>query len=43
MDYKGKDLNLMHVNIRGLRRNIKELIFTLDEKEVDIASINETF
>ena len=43
MDYKEKDLNLMHVNIRGLRRNIKELIFTLDEKEVDIASVNETF
>ena len=43
MDSKGKDLNLMHVNIRGLRRNIEELIFTLEEKKVDIASINETF
>ena len=42
-DSKGKDLNLMHVNIRGLRRNIEELIFTLDEKKNDIASINGMF
>ena len=33
----------MHINIRGLRRNIEELIFTLEEKKVDVASINETF
>ena len=43
MDSKGKDLNLMHVSIRGLRRNIEELTFTLEEKKVHIASINETF
>ena len=43
MDINGKDLNLMHINIRGLRRNIEELIFTLEEKKIDIASINETF
>ena len=43
MDSKWKDLNLMHINIRGLRRNIEELIFTLEEKKIDIASINETF
>ena len=43
MDFNGKDLNLMHVNIRGLRRNIEELIFTLEEKKIDIASINEMF
>ena len=33
----------MHINIRGLRRNIEELIFTLEEKKIDTASINETF
>ena len=43
MDSKGKDLNLMHVNIRGLRRNIEELVFTVEEKKIDIASINEMF
>ena len=43
MDSNGKDLNLMHINIRGLRRNIEELIFTLEEKKIDVASINETF
>ena len=43
MDSKMKDLNLMHINIRGLRRNMEELIFTLDEKKIDIASIKETF
>ena len=43
MDFNGKDLNLMHINIRGLRRNIEELILTLEEKKIDIASINETF
>ena len=43
MDINGKDLNLMHINIRGLRRNIEELIFTLEEKTIDIAFINEVF
>ena len=43
MDSNGRDLNLMHINIRGLRRNIKELIFTLEVKKIDIESINETF
>ena len=38
-----KDLNLMHINIGDLKRNMEELIFTLDEKKNDIASINETF
>ena len=33
----------MHINIRGLRRNIEELIFTLEEKKVDVASIKKTF
>ena len=33
----------MHINIRGLRKNIEELIFTLEEKKIGIASINETF
>ena len=33
----------MHVNIRGLKRNIEELVFTLEEKKIDIASISETF
>ena len=33
----------MHINIRGLRRNIEELIFTLEEKTIDIAFINEVF
>ena len=33
----------MHINIRGLRRNLEELIFTLEEKKIDISSINETF
>ena len=33
----------MHVNLRGLRRNIEELIFTLEERKIDIASINEAF
>ena len=33
MDSTGKDANLMHVNIRGLTRNIKELIFTLEEEK----------
>ena len=43
MDFNGKDFNLMHINIKGLRRNIEELIFTLEEKKIDIASINKTF
>ena len=44
MDFNGKDLNLiMHVNIRGLRRNIEDLIFTMEEKLIDIASINKMF
>ena len=44
MDFNGKDLNLiMHVNIRGLRRNIEDLLFTLEEKKIDIASINKMF
>ena len=43
MNTKTKELNLMHTNIRGLRRNIEELIFTLDEKKNDVASVNETF
>ena len=33
MNTKMKELNLMHTNIRGLRSNIEELIFTLDEKK----------
>ena len=33
----------MHINIRGLRRNIEELIFTLEEKKINMASINKTF
>ena len=33
----------MHVNIRGLKRNIEELVFTLEEKKIDIVSINKTF
>ena len=33
----------MHVNYRGLTRNIEELTFTLEEKKIDIASTNETF
>ena len=36
MDFNGKDLNLMHINIRGLRRSIENFF-------IDIASINETF
>ena len=43
MDTKIKDLNLMHINIRGLRHNMEELIFTLDKKKIDITSINKTF
>ena len=43
MDFNGKYLNLMHINIRGLRRNIEELIFMLEEKTIDIAFINEAF
>ena len=43
MESNGKDLNLMHRNIRGLRRNIEELIFTLEEKKIDITSINKMF
>ena len=43
MDSNGEDLNLMHINFRGLRRNIEELIFTLEEKKIDIAFIDETF
>ena len=43
MDPKAKDLSFMHINIRGLRQNFEELIFTLNEKNIDIASINETF
>ena len=42
-DTKMKDLNLMHINIRGLRRNIEELVFTLDEKKIDMAPIKETY
>ena len=30
-------------DVKGLRRNMEELIFTLDEKKIDIVSINETF
>ena len=43
MDFNGKDINLTNVNIylRGLRRNIEELIFTLEKKKIDIAFINE--
>ena len=29
-----KDLNLMHINIGDLKRNMEELIFTLDEKKM---------
>ena len=43
MNPKAKDLNLMHINKRGLRRNFEELIFSLNEKEIYITSINETF
>ena len=43
MDSNGKDLNLMHMNIRALRRNIEELTFTLEEKKIDITSISERF
>ena len=43
MDSNWKELNLMHINIKGLRRNIEELIFTLEEKKIDLASIKETF
>ena len=37
------DLNLLHINIRDLRRNMEELVFKLDEKKINISSINETF
>ena len=44
MDSKGKDLNLMHIYIRGLRRNVESwFLYILDEKQVHIASINEMF
>ena len=33
----------MHINIKGLRYNYEELILTLNEKKIDIASINEIF
>ena len=36
-------LNILHINIRGIRANKEELIKTLQEKDVHIASINETF
>ena len=42
MDPKAKDLNLMHINIRGLRRKFEELIFALNVKKIDVVSINET-
>ena len=43
MDTIVKDLNLMHINIRGLRRNLEEFVSTLNENKIDIASINKTF
>ena len=47
MDFNGKYLNLMHINIRGLRRNIEELISMLEEKTIDYIQkktfINEAF
>ena len=43
MDIIVKDLNLMHINIRGLRRNSEEFVFTLNENKIDIASINKAF
>ena len=37
------DLNLIHMNIGGQRRNLEGLIFTLSEIKNYIASIKETF
>ena len=31
-------MNLIHNNIRGLRHNFEELIFTFNEKNIDTAS-----
>lgn len=36
-------LNVLHVNIRSIRRNKRELMQLLLEKQTSIASINETF
>ena len=43
MDSKIKYLNLMHVNIKGLGLNLEELLFSLNKKKIDIASIKQTF
>ena len=43
MDTKIKDLNLMHINIRGLRHNMEELIFTLDKKKTDNHPLIKSF
>lgn len=36
-------INVLHINIRGLRRNKQELKQLFLEKQISIASINETF
>ena len=33
----------MHVNIKGLGLNLEELLFSLNKKKIDIASIKQTF
>ena len=33
----------MHASLRGLRQNMEELVFTVIEKKIDIASINKNF
>ena len=33
----------MHVNVKGLRLNLEELLFSLNKKKIDIASIKQTF
>lgn len=43
MNSKVKKLNLMHKDIRSLRRDFEELILPLIEKDIDIAIINEIF